>query len=195
MRYSIIFRILAVIVLLFFYGIYFCKMYFQKKQGIRTHQIGQRKEKGLHAVETIMSIATLGIVIVQIVSIIINWSLLHPSARFTGFLTGFVGDIIFLVAVLTMKDSWRAGIPKNDKTEIVTSGIYAFSRNPAFLGFDLMYIGVCLIFCNWLTIVFTSFTILSLHLQILQEEKYLAGIFGKSYDEYKKTVFRYLGRH
>ena len=40
-----------------------------------------------------------------------------------------------------MKDSWQAGIPDKDKTELVTTGIYRFSRNPAFLGFDLMYVG------------------------------------------------------
>lgn len=45
-----------------------------------------------------------------------------------------------------MKDSWRAGIAENDKTEIVTSGIYQISRNPAFLGFDCVYIGLMLMF-------------------------------------------------
>ncbi len=43
-----------------------------------------------------------------------------------------------------MKDSWRAGIPDSDKTELVTTGIYKYSRNPAFLGFDLQYMGVLL---------------------------------------------------
>ena len=47
-----------------------------------------------------------------------------------------------------MRDSWRAGIPERDGTELVTGGLYAFSRNPAFLGFDLMYLGVFLLFAN-----------------------------------------------
>ena len=55
-----------------------------------------------------------------------------------------------------MKDSWRAGIPEKDKTELVTGGIYAFCRNPAFLGFDLMYIGVLCMYCNILTGAFTA---------------------------------------
>lgn len=50
---------------------------------------------------------------------------------------------------------------------MITSGIYKYSRNPAFLGFDFMYISVCLIFCNWATIIFTLFAIIMLHLQIL----------------------------
>ena len=93
-----------------------------------------------------------------------------------------------------MKDSWRAGIPDADRTVLVTGGIYAYSRNPAFLGFDLMYIGVLLMYCNLLTGMFTVFAIAMLHLQILQEERYLAAAFGEEYRAYRRQVLRYLGR-
>lgn len=43
-----------------------------------------------------------------------------------------------------MRDSWSAGISETDKTELVTEGIYQFSRNPAFLEFNLLYIGILL---------------------------------------------------
>ena len=184
----------ALVVLIFFYGIYFSKMFMQKRQGIKTHQIGRRKEKQLHRVESLMGIATLVLPAVQILSVILDWSLLPASARFTGFCIGMLGDIIFLISVIKMKDSWRAGIPDKDKTELVTTGIYKFSRNPAFLGFDFMYVGLLLMFFNPLTAVFTAFAVIMLHLQILQEEKYLADTFGEKYLEYKKQVFRYLGR-
>ena len=194
MNKEVIFQILALFVLLVFYGIYFGKLMVQKKHGIRTHQIGTRKEKSIHTVELLMSIATLCIVPVQLLSIVWNLSWLPDNARFTGFLTGMLGDFIFLISVLTMKDSWRAGIPDKDKTEFVSNGIYAFSRNPAFLGFDFMYISLCLMFCNLFTIVFTVFAIVMLHLQILQEETYLTNTFGETYLQYRKRVFRYLGR-
>ena len=125
---------------------------------------------------------------------IFGWNHLPTNARFTGFCIGMLGDQIFLLTVLCMKDSWRAGIPDKDNTELVTSGIYRFSRNPAFLGFDIMYFSVLLMYCNLLTGFFTAFAVVTLHLQILQEEKYLAGVFGKEYREYRKRVFRYLGR-
>lgn len=189
-----IYKIAAICILALFYGIYFIKMFLQKRQGIQTRQLGKRKERGLHIVENVMSVATLSIVPVQLVSVIIDWSWLPSSARFTGFLTGMLGDLIFLISVITMKNNWRAGIPESAKTELVTEGIYRFSRNPAFVGFDFMYIGVCLLFCNPLTIAFSVFSIVMLHLQILQEEKYLTEIFGESYVQYKKIVFRYLGR-
>ena len=93
-----------------------------------------------------------------------------------------------------MKDSWRAGIPEKDKTELVTTGIYRYSRNPAFLGFDFMYIGVLLMYSNPLTAVFSLFAIITLHLQILQEEQYLTDMFGITYQKYMEQVHRYLGR-
>ena len=185
---------LCLVVLALFYGIYFTKVLLQKRRGIQTRQIGRRKEKTIHTVELCMSAATLGVVAAQLLSVVLGWSLLPAGARFTGFCTGLLGDFIFLLSVVCMKDSWRAGIPDTDKTELITTGVYRFSRNPAFLGFDFMYIGVLLMYFNLLTAVFTLFSIVMLHLQILQEERYLTAAFGEPYTEYKKHVFRYLGR-
>lgn len=187
-------KIPALTVLAVFYGIYFVKMLMQKRRGIQTHQIGRRKEKQLHTVETLMSIATVGIVAAQLMSILFGWNHMPTSARFTGFCLGLLGDLIFLLAVLQMKDSWRAGIPDQDKTKLVTTGIYRFSRNPAFLGFDFMYLGVMLMYFNGLTVLFTIYAVVMLQLQILQEEKYLSTTFGEEYQAYQKQVFRYLGR-
>ena len=185
---------LALVVLVLFYTVYFVKMLIQHKHGIKTRQIGRRKEKDIHTVELLMSIATLAAPAAQLLSIAFGWSCMPSGARFTGFLIEMLGDIIFLISVVCMKDSWRAGIPDKDKTELVTNGIYKFSRNPAFLGFDFMYAGVLLMYFNPLTAVFSLFAAVTLHLQILQEEKYLTSVFGSSYTAYKSRVFRYLGR-
>lgn len=102
--------------------------------------------------------------------------------------------MVFTLAVTTMADSWRAGIAENDKIEMITGGIYQISRNPAFLGFDCVYIGLVLIFFNWPLLVCSIFAMTMLHLQILQEEQYLPKVFGAAYLDYKKEVCRYLGR-
>ena len=192
---SLPFRILTIMVLAVFYGIYLVKQWGQKRRGIQTMQIGRRKETQSHTVETLMGIATVGIIPAQLLSIGFGWSHLPAGARFTGFCVGMVGDLIFLISVLCMKDSWRAGIPEQTRTELVTDGIYRYSRNPAFLGFDLQYLGVLLMYCNLLTEMFTVFAIVMLHLQILQEERYLTAAFGAEYLEYRHQVLRYLGRH
>ena len=188
------YRILALIILAVFYGIYLVKQWRQKRRGIRTMQIGHGKDRQTHTVETLMGIATVGIISAQLLSIGFGWSHLPANARFTGFCVGILGNLIFLISVLCMKDNWRAGIPDRDRTKLVTDGIYAFSRNPAFLGFDLQYVGVLLMFCNLLTASFTVFAVTMLHLQILQEERYLTAAFGRAYLDYRHRVFRYLGR-
>lgn len=49
-------------------------------------------------------------------------------------------------------------------------------------------------YCNLLTVPLTVFAIVMLHLQILQEERYLEETFGTAYREYKRHTLRYLGR-
>ena len=188
------YALLALLVLAVFYGVYFAKMLAQRRRGIQTRQIGRRKEKSIHTVELLMSAATLGAPIAQLLSLAFGWSCMPAGARFTGFCIGMLGDVIFLLSVLCMKDSWRAGIPDTDRTALVTTGIYRFSRNPAFLGFDFMYVGVLLLYGNPLTLFFSLFAMLTLHLQILQEERYLTQTFGERYREYCRRVCRYLGR-
>ena len=184
----------ALAVLALFYGIFFAKMLIQRRQGIKTRQIGRRKEKELHTVETLMDIATLCAPAAQLISIVAGRNYMPSGARIAGFCIGMLGDVILLISVICMKNSWRAGIPDNDKTELVTDGIYRFSRNPAFLGFDFMYVGVLLMYFNPLTAVYSAFAAVMLHMQILQEEKFLTERFGDAYIQYKNRTFRYFGR-
>ncbi len=185
----------AIFTLIIFYSIYFGKMFAQKRKGIQTDQIAKGKEKGKrYYTELILKITTFVIVVVEVVSIWMNISMLWNGFRMVGFVLAVVGDILFAIAVWTMRDSWRAGIPEKDKTEMVTGGIYSISRNPAFLAFDLVYIGILLMFFNPLLLMWTVATVMMLHLQILQEEEYLVTAFGEKYVEYRESVGRYLGR-
>ena len=189
------FQISAVIILLVFYGCYFGKMFMQKKKGIQTDQIGKGKTGFVKMIELTMKVATLLVPLVEIISIAVNVSNLSIIARYLGIVTAILGDIVFVISVWTMKDSWRAGVSPTDKTELVTTGIYQISRNPAFLGFDLVYIGVCLMFFNWVLLLVSVFAMLMFHLQIVNvEEDFLLDSFGEDYIAYKKKVNRYFGR-
>ncbi len=132
---------------------------------------------------------------VEVISIFANTYIDLMWMRVTGVILGILGIGIFVVSVITMRDSWRAGVPKDEKTELVTSGIYAYSRNPAFLGFDLIYIGELLIFFNWYLLVITLLAVIMLHLKIVNvEEDFLIQTFGDEYFSYKKKVCRYIGK-
>lgn len=189
------FQIGAVIILFVFYGCYFGKMLIQKRKGIQTDQIGKGKVGFVRTIEITMKIATISVPVVELVSVYLNISLLPVWARNIGVVLAIWGDVIFVLSVLTMRDSWRAGVSQTDKTELVTNGIYKISRNPAFLGFDLVYIGILLMFFNWILFAVSIFATIMLHLQIVNvEEDFLGIAFGNEYLEYKKKVNRYLGR-
>ena len=189
------FRLGTIFILLFFYGVYFGKMLRQRRRGIQTDQMGRgRKERRVYTIERVMKIATIAVVAAQVVSLCFAWSFLPVPLRAVGMAVGFLGDLIFALSVFTMRDSWRAGIPESDETAMVTEGIYSVSRNPAFLGFDLLYLGVLLVYGNPLTLVFSLWAAVMLHLQILSEERHLSTVFGDTYLAYKARVGRYLGK-
>lgn len=176
-----------------FYAAYYTKMLLQRRRGIQTDQISKgRKPKQVLRVEHWMKAATLAIVPVELISIVWDirlWEM--PKLAWTGVFLGAAGVLVFILAMATMRDSWRAGIPAEDKTALVTTGIYRFSRNPAFLGFDLIYGGLLLAFFHPVHLVFVLFAAGMLHLQILQEEAFLTGAFGEKYLEYQKKTGRY----
>lgn len=185
----------ALLVLIAFYGIYLGKMLAQRRKGIQTDQIARGEKRGpLYYTELLMKTATYAVIAAELVSVIGDLSMLGSWAKFLGLILGTAGVAVFGLAVRTMRDSWRAGIPEADETEMVTEGIYKYSRNPAFLGFDLVYLGILLMFLNPVHLLFAIFAGVMLHLQILQEEKFLETRFGEKYAVYRKQTGRYFGR-
>ena len=137
-----------------------------------------------------MSVATVLTVIASICSFIWVQNLPAIELRIAGIIIGVLAVIFFGLATITMKNNWRVGIPE-EKTSLVTEGIYKLSRNPAFVGFDLLYMAMCLMFFNIPLLVVSIWAAMMLHLQILQ---HMHSMFGTEYDEYKKHTMRYFGR-
>lgn len=188
-------KIITLTLMAIFYICYFAKVISQKKQGIKTDQLGKGKEGFVKFIEIALKISTYILPVIQIVSIILCPVSSYKALKIAGVVITALGVFIFIVAVLQMKENWRAGIQKNTKTNLVTTGIYSISRNPAFLGFDLMYIGILFSFFNWYLFFITAIVVSLFHLQIVNvEEDFLIEAFGQEYIEYKKKVFRYLGR-
>ena len=189
-----VYRIAAIILMAAFYGIYFFKMYRQGKKGIVTDQIGkgEKHTKGYY-IEKVMQIITFLVPFAELASILYGGSAFGIMGKIIGIYLAFTGDIIFGMAVIAMGDSWRAGVAEKEKRDMVTEGIYRYSRNPAFLGFDLVYLGILLMYFNPVLLIVTLAAITILHLQILEEENFLTRLFGSSYTEYRDRVCRYAG--
>ena len=193
-------KITAIVIMAVFYSAYLGTKIAQRRQGITTNQIGKGdKPWKVLLIENIMGWATFAVIPIEIISVILypKMTLIpalksFPVLQWTGLAIAAIGVAFFIVAMLTMSDSWRAGIPDSDKTVFVQKGIYRISRNPAFVGFDLMYIGLLLAFPNIIHLLFAIFPIVMLHLQIRQEEVFLRNTFGAEYEEYCRKVRRYI---
>lgn len=187
---------LGILILLSFYTIYIAKMVIQRKKGILTDQMARgKKQKELFLTELFLKIATYTVLLVELISIVLNTTHYCLALQIAGIVSGISGVVLFGIAVFTMRDNWRAGIPEKDKTELVTKGIFGISRNPAFLAFDMVYLSILFCFFNWILLVSTLWAIVMLHLQIKQEEKFLTEIFKEKYIEYMQKTKRYLGKH
>ena len=190
-----IIKIVTISLMAVFYICYFAKLISQKKQGIKTDQLGKGKEGFVKFIEVTLKIITYLLPVIQIISIVFYSGTAHIVLQFTGVVITMLGVLAFIVSVTQMKENWRAGVQKEEKTNLVTTGIYSISRNPAFWGFDLMYIGILFSFFNWFLCYATGFAVLFFHLQIVNvEEDFLIEAFGNEYLQYKLKVCRYLGR-
>ncbi|MGN0153351.1 MAG: methyltransferase family protein [Lachnospiraceae bacterium] len=189
-----IYQIMAILILAAFYAFYFAKIIIQKKQSIKTNQMGiGNKPKKVLIIERVMSVATVLTCMVGVLSIFLVKNYLIAEFRIAGIVIGVIAVVFFAAATITMKNSWRVGIPE-EKTSLITNGIYKWSRNPAFVGFDLLYLSVCLMFFNIPLALVSVWAAVMLHLQILQEEEHMLHMFGEEYEAYRKCTLRYWGR-
>lgn len=95
-----------------------------------------------------------------------------------------------VVAQRHMKNSWRIGIDTETKTELITSGLFRFSRNPIFFGMIVSLTGLFLTTPNTLTVLFLILGYVLIQIQIRLEEEFLTVEHGQKYSEYKQKVRR-----
>jgi protein-S-isoprenylcysteine O-methyltransferase Ste14 len=101
------------------------------------------------------------------------------------------GLLYSFISLVNLGRSTRFGLPE-ESTELKTSGLYKFSRNPMYLGFNLITVSSVVYTLNYAILLISLYSIIIYHLIILAEEKFLEERFGEQYLEYKKKVDRYL---
>jgi protein-S-isoprenylcysteine O-methyltransferase Ste14 len=109
-----------------------------------------------------------------------------------GLILLHVSLVIVLVAQAQMARSWRVGFDEKQKTELVTTGLFLYSRNPVFTGMLLTMLGLFLVLPNALTLVAAVMTWVVLQIQVRMEEEYLLKTHGAPYVGYLQKVRRWL---
>jgi protein-S-isoprenylcysteine O-methyltransferase Ste14 len=99
-----------------------------------------------------------------------------------------------VTAVLHMGRSWRIGIDPGSREQLVTTGVFAISRNPIYLAFDLLAVSAFAMSGSLYFLLSGVVVVAGIHVQILREERFLARAYGAEYVAYRARVGRYLGR-
>ncbi len=85
--------------------------------------------------------------------------------------------------------------PGNPTHHIMTMGVFAFSRNPMYLGIVIFLTGVALaVDLPWVLVMLLPSTVACHYILIAPEERYLAAKFGEEYEQYARSVARWVGR-
>ena len=123
-----------------------------------------------------------------------------PLPFFPSAVAAPLGAAVVVVAVLLFVYSVgrfrAAGTPvpaRKPTTAIVRTGPYRFSRNPIYLAFSVLQLGIA-IWDNslWLLVTLAGAVALVHFFVIRREEQYLERRFGDEYLEYKAAVRRWL---
>jgi len=114
-------------------------------------------------------------------------------AKLIGVALIILGIVIFILAFISFGDSWRVGFDVKAPGALVTSGIFAVSRNPIYVFLDLWFFGIFLINGTLIFLIFAVAAIAVQHWQILQEEVFLLRLYGQPYQDYRARVGRYVG--
>ncbi|MBE0647923.1 MAG: isoprenylcysteine carboxylmethyltransferase family protein [Bacteroidales bacterium] len=120
-----------------------------------------------------------------------NWNPVSEGMAWFAAVINLIGTLIMVIAFVNLGTSLRVGLPES-ATTLKTKGIYGISRNPIYLGVFLICISSCLFFPNPVNILLALYGMMMHNKIILGEEKFLAGRFGKEWEDYTKKVRRYI---
>ena len=120
-------------------------------------------------------------------------SLAYAPLHYFGVPVLLGGVSLMLWARQEFKGKGTTHNPYNEPTSLVTSGPFAFTRNPMYLGLTVMLLGIS-IFAAAIPLYLVPFAfLLTMNATFVpNEERKLKNIFGKQYEDYKKQVNRWL---
>lgn len=109
-------------------------------------------------------------------------------------LYGGVGWTLALAGVAISVSAVRAAsdVALDRSCALVWTGPYARSRNPMYVGWTLMYLGMALITRNSWMLLSLPLVGWIIHREILKEEQSLEEAFGEEYIRYRKLARRYV---
>ena len=110
-----------------------------------------------------------------------------------GIFIAGVGSMVAFAAQMSMGSSWRVGVVGGETGDLVSGGLYRFSRNPTFVGQAALLVGVALTVPSIPTTLAPILFLWSASTQVRSEEAALRAALGPEYDRYAASVPRWIG--
>ena len=180
----------ATIILLMFMVI--SRIYLLRKTGIKAMKFGETDKKDFLIPP--FALFYFYIVFASAFDLPVPGKLLFKNEiiSWIGIMLCAFGLILFMLGLISFGKSFRVGIDEDRPGTLVTTGAFAFSRNPLYTAFGLILTGIFLVLPNWILLIYLFAGIWLFHRQVLHEEVSLSKIYGKEYEKYCRKVRRYL---
>ena len=109
-----------------------------------------------------------------------------------GILLCIAGLAFLLWSIVSFGQSFRIGIDTGAPGKLITTGAFAISRNPIYVAFSSILIGLFLALPNWILLTYPIAAMWLFNRQVLREETYMNAHYGPAYEAYCRQVRRYL---
>lgn len=192
---------LLVYMVLFFGAAFFWRSYrVWRRTGVNPYKLGgsDSAHDFIGRLFRVTNLAVLATVVIYASSDTLYQSLV-PIPWLTHWVLVLIGVVLLLIALLwvliaqaQMGDSWRIGIDSEVKTALVQQGIFRLSRNPIFLGMQVMLLGLLLVLPNAVTLAIAVLGVALIQIQVRLEEDHLLRLHGEDYRAYQRRVRRWL---
>lgn len=103
----------------------------------------------------------------------------------------WVGAVCYVLGIVLQAASVYA-FAAPDENGLCTKGVYRFSRNPMYVAYFFVFIGITALSKSPLLLSLTVMFQVSGHWIILSEERWCLNQFGEAYENYMQRVRRYI---
>lgn len=115
------------------------------------------------------------------------------AAHVVGFLFCAIGIWGTFAAQMAMGASWRIGVDPEERTDLVTGGIFGFCRNPIYTFMLIAWVGFALLVPTWVALAAGVLLVTGIEIQVrLVEEPHLLRAHGEPYRAWASRVGRFL---
>jgi protein-S-isoprenylcysteine O-methyltransferase Ste14 len=119
--------------------------------------------------------------------------LAHPAVLLTGDALLLASFTAVLYIHFYMGEDWRSGTRQGSEPRLITSGPFAFSRNPMMMAVIAAQLGLFLALPSLFTLVCLAAGLWAVPAQVRTEEHLLEARYGPAYDAYATRTPRWLG--